>query len=209
MDFIFRTWIINIVAIGFLGVVIDLMLSDSEFRKYIRFVIGLIMLIAIVRPLLLLLNNPPEFDGWLFERAAEADIEVLQEESKERTAVIEARIINTFVENLQNQIEEQANMLIGRRSIEARVEFRKDDEGKFDINSIEGIWLTISNEEQNDDDMPEINVPKIEIGNEQGSIDHSAYNDEANVIRQKLSAMYNVEEKIIHITYEGMEYAEP
>jgi|GEM_PF-6427817 len=201
MDNFFRSWIINIVAIGFLGVVIDLLLSESDFRKFTRFVVGIIMLIAIIRPILHLFNNPPSLDGLIFDDAQAMRVEALRKEGDTIRALSQERIMRLFVGNLQDQIEEQVKMLKEYESVDARIEFAKDKQGNPDMNAIKGIWLTIS-----DRRVSGIESISVDIVSSDG-VGKNRYaqytrTDEANAIREHLFVAYNVDKDNIYLIFE-------
>jgi stage III sporulation protein AF len=55
----FREWIANIAAVSVLGVVADLILPDGNIKRYTRFLIGVIMLAVLIKPVLHI------FDGFI------------------------------------------------------------------------------------------------------------------------------------------------
>lgn len=51
MEFL-TDWISNIVLIILLSVIVDLLLPNNGFQKYIKMVVGLLLILAILNPLL-------------------------------------------------------------------------------------------------------------------------------------------------------------
>lgn len=202
MDMFLRTWIINIVVIGFLGVITDLLLSESDFRRFARFVVGIIMLIAIIRPVLHLLHNPPAFDGWAISDAQAMRLEDLRNEGEEKRVLAQERIMRLFIGNLQDQIEERVKMLKAYESVDARIQFADDENGNPDINTLENIRLTISNKRA--DGIENVNIDTISLQKEE---DKSVYKenmrqDEAFAIREYLSETYNIDKADIYLIFE-------
>jgi stage III sporulation protein AF len=202
MDMFLRTWIINIVAIGFLGVITDLLLSESDFRKFTRFVVGIIMLIAIIRPVLHLLHNPPAFDGLALNDMQAMRVEALRNEGEEKRVLAQERIMRLFIGNLQDQIEEQVRMLKGYESVEARIEFAEDENGNPDINALESISLTVSDKRVGG--IENVNVDIISFKEEEDKSKYVQYTrqDEALVIREHLFEIYNVDKADIYLIFE-------
>ena len=208
MDVFIRSWVINIVAIGFLGVIIDLLLSESDFRKFTRFVVGIIMLLAIIRPVLHILNNPPLFDGTIFYNTQAIRVEALREDADEKRALAQERIMRLFTGNLQDQIEEQVKMLKGYESVEARIEFAEDEQNDPDINALSGIWLSIS--DRRISGIENINVDIISFKKAEKS-HYAQYTrkEEASAIRDHLFAVYNVDKDNIYLIFEDQDSAVP
>lgn len=208
MDVFIRSWVINIVAIGFLGVIIDLLLSESDFRKFTRFVVGIIMLLAIIRPVLHILNNPPLFDGTIFYNTQAIRVEALREDADEKRTLAQERIMRLFTGNLQDQIEEQVKMLKGYESVEARIEFAEDEQNNPDINAISGIWLTII--DRRISGIENINVDIISFKKaEKSHYTQYTQKEEAFAIRDHLFAVYNVDKDNIYLIFEDQDSAVP
>ena len=86
-----REWITNITMIAILGALVDIILPGSSFRKYTKFLFGLVILILFLRPITRLLDPAYDFESEIFRNALVQNTEAtafqssrMEEEQKQR-----------------------------------------------------------------------------------------------------------------------------
>src|SRR5690625_645919 len=66
-------WIVNIILLVMLATIIELLLPNTTMRRYVKMVVGILLLVVMLQPLLTILGTGNELDAWLFSLSAETD----------------------------------------------------------------------------------------------------------------------------------------
>jgi len=202
MDILVRSWILNFVAVGIIGVVVDLMLSESDLRKYARFVIGVIMLIAILRPVLQLFDRLPRFDEQILNNFTAIETMDIEELRINASNDMRELAIRMFKNNLERQVEEQVRTVSGYPTVGVTIELGKDEKGEIDIGVIKGIWVELSEDKSNLVETVRIDIIPAKENEKAGSETQNLRSVEINSIKEHLSEFYNVSGEVIHIRFE-------
>ncbi len=133
MDWI-REWILQITAVIILGAVCDMIMSDGEIKKYVKPVLGVVLIFTIIRPVTSVSGNMLRMD--ILQDSLNTSFEVTEETENNQLS----HIVNMFQINLGEKIEESVSE---RFNIECKTSVVADGEkgnlGKVEMTDIKLI----------------------------------------------------------------------
>lgn len=202
------SWIKSIVFFLLIISIVNNLVGDSSYKKYINLVTGMILIILVVSPLTNLFNINEKIDYYFAKNTFEVDAEDISNKLIKIENEQKAGIINEY----KNEIKKQTSELLEKESLYMSY-FQVIISEKADaFGTIEGIDLVASYTVYEEDDVSEsiekIEIEKIEIGESKDNEDSSYIrtketnerlsSKEAN-IRKLLSDFYNVDKNNINI----------
>jgi stage III sporulation protein AF len=102
-----RSWIINISTAVVFMVAVEMILPNNSLKKYVKFVMGLILITILINPIIRVFNNGVNIEqyvnsatAYFNEKGYETDLEKYKESSMTNT-------MNTFKLNLENLCEKK------------------------------------------------------------------------------------------------------
>ena len=119
-----REWVMQLAGIILIGAVCDTLMADGDIKKYVKMVVGLVLVFAIVKPIVGFFP-----DKTLFEIPEKNQTKAV--ELKNRLDIKEQEIIfDLYRSKLEKSVE---NYIFTRWSIsaKAKVTVEKDDEAEF------------------------------------------------------------------------------
>lgn len=202
------SWIKSIVFFLLIISIVNNLVGDSSYKKYINLVTGMILIILVVSPLTNLFNINEKIDYYFAKNTFEVDAEDISNKLIKIENEQKAGIINEY----KNEIKKQTSELLEKESLYMSY-FQVIISEKADaFGTIEGIDLVASYTVYEEDDVSEsiekIEIEIIEIGESKDNEDSSYIrtketnerlsSKEAN-IRKLLSDFYNVDKNNINI----------
>jgi len=116
-----REWIMQISGIIALGAVCDLIMTNDEIKKYVKMVIGLVMVFAVVRPIA---NFAPEISEIKLPESTQVKAARLKESVSETE---QQEIIRIYTAKLEKSVENQIYSDLGFEvSAEIKVEEKNE-----------------------------------------------------------------------------------
>ncbi|MEW6082623.1 MAG: stage III sporulation protein AF [Bacillota bacterium] len=125
-----KEWARDIVFILVLAGILELLLPSGSTRKYVKVVMGLIVVLVVLNPVLSLVKG--SLPVW-----EDLAVSGLQEPGAPATmpAGTEEAVAAAFAQELQKEIEETA-VSLGASSASARVEVGRDSQGRWELSSV-------------------------------------------------------------------------
>jgi stage III sporulation protein AF len=145
-----REWITNLVVISILGLAADLLLPNGSIKKYARFLIGIIVLVAMLKPIFQIFNQLSNLEKYTIKTSMAMDFASMNHQSKWLDNHQQQEIRDYFVESLKSHMEQQIRRFKGYEQVKVEV----------DISAIP----------QNDNRLPDIQKVYIEIGYQAGRV---------------------------------------
>lgn len=193
MDFV-TEMVKNIVVIILLASFLEMLLPASNLRPFVRFAIGLFVVIAILNPVLSFINKGEDIkvDAWDMKWEQEQTDQVLEEGEELKQRILEQA--NAAVKGkVERQVGALAGLVPGVQALETKVDM--DDRGK-----IRNIVLVV----QTGSDETQDKVSEVRVWSE-----HQVYSNqqEQEAIKQKLlnlvQNLYGLDSSLIQIKFEG------
>lgn len=128
MDFV-REWIFQIAGIIALSAICDIIMIEGEMKKYLKPVLGFVLLLVVIRPVTGLSSNNIMID--IVGEVMDNSIEV----SDEIAGIQRIEILKMYEERLAGKIEEEVKVQC-EKDIRATVKAKTDDDRIGEINQV-------------------------------------------------------------------------
>ncbi|MBA1337013.1 MAG: hypothetical protein HPY66_3449 [Firmicutes bacterium] len=161
MDFL-RQWIINIVATMIFVSFIEIIMPESSMRKYIRLVVGLLVMIVIINPLLNLAAGEFDMGDRILGMASAINIQ----DTRHQVENIEEGQRESIILVYRNRLEEQIARQVIEENLADNVIAEVDIEEDFKserFGTIKGIRVFVHDKGDNYDGIKKIGIDKVEI----------------------------------------------
>ncbi|MBO8176752.1 MAG: stage III sporulation protein AF [Bacillus sp. (in: Bacteria)] len=201
----FSAWITNIILFLFLAIVVDMLLPNSNMKKYAKFVVGLLLIIIIIHPLMKFFSEDFNVESILREinweyMTSEKEMEKLIElKKKEIDATQRAYILEQMAVQLQKSVEKELMERFEVTISSIEVIPKSDDPTQLNQWEMISIQLQKANESQ-----AASTIEIVEINTER-PLENEVAKTEAMEIQSFLSDYLDVPKDIIHVVVKGGE----
>ncbi|MGG3737903.1 stage III sporulation protein AF [Aeribacillus pallidus] len=201
----FSAWITNIILFLFLAIIVDMLLPNSNMKKYAKFVVGLLLIIIIIHPLMKLFSEDFNVESILREinweyMTSEKEMEKLIElKKKEIDATQRAYILEQMAVQLQKSVEKELMERFEVTISSIEVIPKSDDSTQLNQWEMISIQLQKANESQ-----AASTIEIVEINTER-PLENEVAKTEAMEIQSFLSDYLDVPKDIIHVVVKGGE----
>ena len=195
---IFRNWTFNIATIIVFFVLIEVIIPSEKFKKYIKFVIGLIIMIVIMNPIVSTLNGKISIDDIAIESFNQFQVEEIKSKHANYEKSQNDQIMSIFKEKLIEQIKEKILSIdgINETYVEINIE---EDVNSADFGEIKQINAEIhpnSNKELSKNET----VKPVDINLEKKVSNNESNNQKLiSKVKLELSTSYEIEPKNIFL----------
>ena len=136
-----RDWIMQVAGVIILGAISDMIMTDGAMKKYVKVVVGLVLVFTVIRPVVNI--SPSSIDI-----ESPKDSQLRASEVKNRLGEQEQELVfKIYCEKLQQNIE---NHVYTEWSCEADADVTVEEEDKNRFGNITSVYLRINGEEQAD-----------------------------------------------------------
>lgn len=200
-----KEWVANIILFVLLATVIDLLLPNTAFIKYVKLVMGLLLITIVITPVFKLLDTDfetliesvPSIEGEV-EKKMENSLEM---QKKEIQASQHAYILEETASMLRESAEEELMEKYGLQ-IE-KIELEMDAKNGVSPDNLTKITVFLKKQEENEETETAVaKVEKIIIDTSSPPSDQITLKDSGE-IAAFLAAKWGVEEKKVEIVGEG------
>ncbi|MGG1573685.1 stage III sporulation protein AF [Fictibacillus sp. NRS-1165] len=202
-------WISNIVLIILLAVIVDLLIPNSSFQKYIKMVVGLLLILAILNPILKIAGSNVDkvFEAIGVEHQFnESDIKnSIEKNKKEIQDSQSAYILEQTRVHMENLVKEElkANYGVAILSLQL-IPKSGPSQGELTAKTIDSVHVVIGQ----GGDQKDISVPavkKVEINADQPVQKEKETQIEAKPIQTFLAKKWQMKKENVLIFTEGGE----
>lgn len=172
--------LVNILGLSLLGLIVNMSLPNGNFKKYVKFMINIVMLAVILKPFLDI-NSSMSLDRSMLENHTVIEREDLEFKSQSIDRAQRQQIEELFKKKVENQIEMQLTSIMEDKNVIATVELEDVADDTYGIRS---IYVKLEDSE--------IKGTTIEVGARQNR-------GESNELIEYLSSLYNVSKENIVI----------
>ena len=193
-----KKWIIDIVILFVLVSLVEIIIPNSNIKKYINVVTGLIIIIVIIAPFINLIDQSYDIDNEVYKTIIDDFISVETNESM-LLSVQEEQIKETYLNKIKEDIEEIVNKESDYKAAQINISL---DEGEENYGSIKEVDLILKNEDIEESKSEEainlINIEEIKINEAKQETDDLAEFQDNN-IKNQIVEKYNLPEDKIRI----------
>ncbi len=204
MEFI-KEWVTNIILFVLFATVIDMLLPNSKFQKYVKMVVGLLLIAIILTPIFNLLTQ--DFEDTMkgitnFEPSSENRINNLIDLQKnEIQASQDAYILKQMAVQLKEDAKEELMDQYGLAITNIDLVVDAENQQPFPEN-LQKVVLQLEQPEQEQTEEAVEVVQSVEI-NTQQPLQIQPENKDSNEVKQLLSEKWDIEAKVIELQIEG------
>lgn len=186
------SWLREIITVFIVLSIVELILPKGNIKKYVNFIIGLLVIFTFINPFIKLTNIKFDLSEEVFNYDSNrSNLEDYEEMSKKREDLVEKLYVEKIDEEVKNIIEEKGAYFVS--SVKTNIEKNREDYGR--IKSLE-ILLSHKNEYEKDE---KIKIEKIHIKEE--VLKDKNYNEESyEEIKETVSNKLGVNRESIYIS---------
>lgn len=210
-------WLTTIILLILFATVLELMIPNSAMQRYVKMVVGLMLLVVMLQPLLSIFQE--DVDSWLFaltteetNRAEQNVTNSINLQKREIELGQRAYISEQVAVQLESQVAEMLEEEHHVNIAQVEVELAEDAEGPFTEQQIKAVHVEVQELEREDDLEPADAVEAVEVVriDTSLSVDYQASSraDKLSDIVPLLSEYWDIPEEMISIAWEGGKRAE-
>lgn len=187
-----NNWIYTIITAMIFATLVEILMPNSQMKKYTKMVLGLLVMTIILNPVVTFLNKDFSITSGSFKFQNQLDSIYLKKQSTVYTEKQSEYIEKLYRQNLENQIEQQLKKEFIGKNIKVKVDTINDKSSDkyYDITKIT-VFI-------NNGIKPVDKVKKISVSNDKQD-DTKKLPEEYGSIRNKISALYNISKDKIQI----------
>lgn len=193
IDF-FRSWVINIVFMIVFIVFIEIIIPSEKFKKYIKLVTGLVLIIVIINPIVTLVSKENSLDALIIKSSNTFNSKQIAVQSEKLDSLQNAQIISIYKEKLVQEIKEQILTIKDLKDATVKVDIETDTNSTA-FGTILGIEAEVCLKDKAQSKRVEA-VKKVDV--RLGNISNEE-DELVNKIKNKLSSIYEVSNGKVNI----------
>lgn len=125
-----RGWIINICTTVFFITAIEMLLPSNAFKKYSKFVLGLILMTVIINPLVKFINNGADISTFISKSASIMEQQTTIDNTEEYKQKSINDTLSVFKNNLEDLVKKKLNEKFkkGEYKVDAQVKYDEENQ---------------------------------------------------------------------------------
>lgn len=188
----FRSWIVNIVVVIIFIVFIEMIIPSDKFKKYVKLVTGLVLMIMIINPIVKLVDEGYSLDKITIDSFNVFDNGQIQADTKRVQGIQNSQIVNVYKENLTKEIKSTVLAINNVKSADVSIDIIEDTKSK-NFGEIKGLKIKIDLKNQDNNQL----VKKIDVNiTKEEKPGDKVIND----IKEALAQTYDIQKEKINIT---------
>lgn len=194
-------WIKHIILVVMFSSFADFLIPNNKFSKYIRLVLGIIIMITILNPIITLFHKENFIDSMKLEEMNTSDERNIISKAESFNQKNNEIVMENFKKNVSNIIQEQIETITSFVVKDIKIQFIEDmDNANF--GKIEYIYIVLSNGKNTSKDI-KVQVEKTDDENDNVLTQKENRDTEIKKIKDYLRLQFNVSFENIHINMEG------
>jgi stage III sporulation protein AF len=205
-------WITNIILLILLATILELMIPNSVLQKYVKMVVGLLLLVMILQPILSLITK--DVDQWLVsitQQSNQLESSIEQEINLQKSdielglrAYISEQMAVQLEEEVKDELRDQYEVVISQVEVKIRESVNQTPTAE-DIEAVI-VYLKDTHEGLTESDaaVAPVSVVKIDTS-KQVPQEMKQETRDLTSVRRLLSTNWEVPEEMISLAWEGGE----
>lgn len=189
-----RDWVINIVIVIIFIVFVEIIIHSEKFKKYVKLVTGLVLMVVIINPIVTLVGKDYSLDNIAIQSTNAFSKMELENMSQKLDSIQNEQVISIYKQELNGQIKGQLLLINGVKDADVYVEVDSDPKSS-QFGSLQSINAIIFEESSTSEHNSAIRKVSISIENKKD--DSSSKLTE--LVKSKLISVYQVPADKIHI----------
>ncbi len=199
-----RTWTLNIVMVVIFISFVELLLPSSNMKKYIKMVVGLLVILVILNPIIELLYGNINMQDEIFKSTALIEKEALFKDTTKFKGAQNQQMIAMYKEKITEHLRDKLGYEYAVRLENVHISIEEDTENK-DFGKIKQITLVLGEGKEKPKDqivIGSIDPISVEVNSVQGKTMSNKKEDLSIIldIKNSISRFYDIEEDNINIS---------
>ncbi len=197
MDFL-KSWVLNIVALGLLIVIFEIIVPSGKIKKFINLVAGFILIIAVINPFVTFFSKGFSFKDIQLTDSNVMDQKEMEQQSKNVDDKQKQQIVEVYRSKIKKRIEDTVREMDGVSDAKANIVINEDYESE-NFGGIISVSLEVVNAPSDKGIKP---VNKVEIGKDKEALESKKEVDKQlkSKIEDKICKLFDIEKNSIAIT---------
>lgn len=192
-----KSWIYTIVVTMIFSAAVDLIIPGSSMRKYVKFVLGLVVMAAILQPVLKLAKADFNLSLDTFSYNQQLDQSYLKKQVDYYSEGQQAEIVKAYKKNLESNIKAQLEAEYGDGDIKVNVDVDEDKKSER-FGEITKLNVSIGKQIKSVSKVEKVNLGRGE--NDKNNAKKESDNDSQN-LKKKISSRYGIDPDVITISF--------
>lgn len=188
----FYGWISTIAVTIIFAAFIEMLMPDNKMKKYIKLVLGLLIMAVILEPVLKYINKNYSLSGYSFKYSNIMDSSYIKQESETYSQKQQDSVVRLYKQNLEDKMADGIKNLISGKDVSVSVEIVEDIKNQ-NFGEIKKATVTLK------DSIKKVDkVDKVQLGKEE---DTSPKKPDKNYsdLKNKISALFDIDISKIEI----------
>lgn len=201
-----RTWTLNIVTVVIFIAFVEMLLPNSSMKKYIKMVVGLLVILVILNPILELVNGKMNIQDEIFKSSAIVERQVLSQRIDKFQNFQDQQILSVYKLKIMEHLKEKIKYEYGRQVVHGTIEI-EENRGSKEFGKIKKISMVISHMDAKYDGKSENGIKPVEkitvqVNGNQEKFTSATSNEDDLVsdIKNNISKFYDVDKDNINIS---------
>lgn len=167
----FRSWVINIVTLVIFLLILEMLLPSGKIKKFVNLISGFILMIALINPVLGLINKDIDLRSFHFSESVAMDKKEMQEKSEILNRKQMKQTAEVYRSKIIGQIEDSVKEIKGVYGVKADIIINEDYKSEK-FGEIKRVYLGIKPDEVKGTVQPVQKVEKIVVGKDGRNTGH-------------------------------------
>ncbi len=195
-------WIINLAVISILGVAVDMLLPSGSMKKYVRFLIGITILTAMLQPIFKAFDQLPNLEKYTAQASATMDFADVGYQMKWLEGQQQREIMEYFVQTMESHMEQQIKQIKGYHHVKVDVKINGDFYDESQLSDVIRVYVSVGPSNGNGHIEPVyININTKDAGILKGD-KPAEVSKEQQEIKALLSSIYGIDQSRIEVSFQ-------
>lgn len=185
-------WINTIVVTIIFAAFVEMLMPSNNMKKYIKLVLGLLIMAVILEPVLQYLKKGYSLSGYTFKYQNQMDSSYIKQESETYSQKQQDSIIKLYKQNLEDKMKEGIKELVPGKDVSVAVEIVEDAD-KQNFGEITKATIMLKDSIKNVD-----KVDKVQVG-KQNNTGQKKADENYTDLKNKISSLYDIDSSKIEI----------
>lgn len=195
-------WIINLAVISILGVAVDMLLPSGSMKKYVRFLIGVTILAAMLQPIFKAFGQLPNLEKYTAQAFATMDFADVGYQVKWLEGQQQREIMDHFLRTMKSHMEQQIKQIKGYRHVNVDVKIDGDFHDETQLSNALKVYVKVGSPSDNGYIEPvRINIDTKDAGILKGDRPAELLKEQQE-IKALLSSIYGIDQSRIEVDFQ-------
>lgn len=195
-------WIINLAVISILGVAVDMLLPSGSMKKYVRFLIGVTILAAMLQPIFKAFGQLPNLEKYTAQAFATMDFADVGYQVKWLEGQQQREIMDHFLRTMKSHMEQQIKQIKGYRHVNVDVKIDGDFHDETQLSNALKVYVKVGSPSDNGYIEPvRINIDTKDAGVLKGDRPAELLKEQQE-IKALLSSIYGIDQSRIEVDFQ-------